>query len=186
MLIAETRVTSAAAGEKAGAIRSVVAQVIAIAGTVMLGFYVLVLTATLLPSLPVLITLILLIVLIAWLLRRSFIRVYSKAQAALQETLSQPPARTPAVAAVPSVLHETVLEMVKIGDSSPAAGKLILELQLRTATGASIVAIERPGQNVLNPGPDEELQAGDQVVLFGNRAQLDAAIKALKGQRHNS
>jgi monovalent cation:H+ antiporter-2, CPA2 family len=180
MLIAETRVTKAAAGERTGAIRAVVAQVITIAGTVLLAFYVLVLTATLLPSLRVLIALMVLIALIAWLLRRSFIKVYSTAQAALHETLSQPPAPALANKAVPPVLREAVLETVEISGASPAARKLIRELQLRSLTGASIVAIERSGENIINPGPDEELQAGDQVVLFGNRSQLDAAIHALR------
>jgi CPA2 family monovalent cation:H+ antiporter-2 len=180
MLIAETRVTKAAAGERTAAIQAIVTQVITIAGTVLLAFYVLVLTSTLLPSLRVLIPLMVLIALIAWLLRRSFIRVYSKAQAALQETMNQPSAPALAVTVVPSVLREAVLETVQIAGGSLAAGKLIRELQLRTQSGASIVAIERSGQNILNPGPDEELQAGDQIVLFGSRTQLDAAIRVLK------
>ncbi|HXJ57302.1 MAG TPA: TrkA C-terminal domain-containing protein [Verrucomicrobiae bacterium] len=74
------------------------------------------------------------------------------------------------------------LQTVQLAAASPAAGRLIGELQLRTQTGASIVAIERSGQNILNPGPDEELQAGDQIVLFGSRSHLDAAIRALKGK----
>ena len=180
MLIAQTRVTKAAAGERTAAIQAMVTQVITIAGTVLLAFYVLVLTSTLLPSLRVLIALTALIALIAWLLRRSFIRVYSKAQAALQETMNQPSVPALAVTVVPSVLREAVLETVQIAAGSPAAGKLIRELQLRTQTGASIVAIERSGQNILNPGPDEELQAGDQIVLFGSRSQLEEAIRVLE------
>ena len=34
------------------------------------------------------------------------------------------------------------------------------------------------------PGPDEELQPGDQVLLLGNRAQLDAGRKALTPSAH--
>jgi len=52
-------------------------------------------------------------------------------------------------------------------------------LQLRTRTGASIVGIERNGASLINPGPDEELQSGDQVLLLGDLAQLDAAKAAL-------
>jgi CPA2 family monovalent cation:H+ antiporter-2 len=52
-------------------------------------------------------------------------------------------------------------------------------LQLRTQTGANIVGIERGGVSLINPGPDEELQPRDQVLLLGNRAQLDAGRKAL-------
>jgi len=182
MLIAEIRVTEAAAGERTAAIRSIVAQVIGIVGTAVLGFYVLALTSTLLPTFRVLLTLMVLVGLIAWLLRRSFIRVYSKAQAALQETLTQPPPVNPtlAIPALLPLLRNADLETVEIGGKSRAAGRLIHELQLRTQTGASIVAIERKGQSIVNPGPDEELQSGDKLLLLGNRTQLDAAIAALK------
>lgn len=182
MLIAEIRVTEAAAGEHTTAIRSIVTQVIAIVGTTVLGFYVLVLTSTLLPTFKVLLALLVLIGLIGWLLRRSFIRVYSKAQAALKETLTQPsPANVSAVvASLPTLLRNADLETVDISGTSRAVGKLIRELQLRTETGASIVAIDRSGENIINPGPDEELQAGDKVLLLGSRSQLDAAIASLK------
>ena len=181
LLIAETKVTAAAAGERTVAIRAVVAQVVPIAGTVALGLFVLVLSSALLPTFKVLIVLLALVTLITWLLWHSFIKVYSKAQIALKETLAQPP--TPrhdhAPAALPYLLREADLETVTIAAGSPAAGKLIRELQLRSQTGASIVGIERNGVNIVNPVPDEELQPGDQVLLLGNRAQLDAACKNL-------
>jgi CPA2 family monovalent cation:H+ antiporter-2 len=181
MLVAETRVAPALAGKRTAAIRSIVAQVIAIAGTAGLAFYLLVLTSTLLPTFRVLVLMLALAALIAWLLRRFFIRIYSKAQAALQETLTQPPASQPkaAIAPVHSVLRDAILETVKVNRASQGAGKLIHELQLRTQTGASIVAIERNGQNLINPSADEELQVGDQIVLLGSRPQLDAARLAL-------
>ena len=77
------------------------------------------------------------------------------------------------------MLREADLESVTIAPASPAARKLIRELELRTRTGASIVGIERAGISLINPGPDEELQPGDQVLLLGSRAQLDAAKTAL-------
>jgi len=67
------------------------------------------------------------------------------------------------------------LKTVVVGAGSPAAGKLIRELALRSRTGASIVGMERGGTNLINPGPDEELHAGDQVLLLGTPAQLAAA-----------
>ena len=99
---------------------------------------------------------------ITWLLWRSFIKIYSKAQAALEETFAQPPAPrpNPAPAALPSMLREADLETITIAADSAVAGKLIRELELRTRTGASIVGIERNGANIINPGPDEELQLG--------------------------
>ncbi|MDB6039092.1 MAG: sodium/hydrogen exchanger [Verrucomicrobiales bacterium] len=182
LLIAETRVTQAAAGERTAAIRSVVAQVIPIAGTAVLGFYVLVLTSALLPGLEVLMVLLLLVALVAWLLRRSFIKVYSQAQAALQETFAQPPPETQAevMAVLPALFRDAHLETCEITSTSPAGGKLIHELKLRTLTGASIVGIERNGRSIINPSPDEELQCGDKVLLLGSSRQLEASCKILK------
>jgi CPA2 family monovalent cation:H+ antiporter-2 len=179
LLLAETRVTLAAAGERASAIRAIVAQMVPIAGAVALGLFVLVLSSALLPTFNVMIVLLVIAAFITWLLWRSSIRIYSKAQAALEETFAQtaaPPERRPS--ALPALLREADLETVTLTLGSPGVGKLIRELELRTRTGASIVGIERGGQNIINPGPDEDLQAGDHVLLLGTRAQLDAAKAA--------
>ena len=182
LLVAETSVTPAAAGERMAAIRAIVAQVVPIAGTIALGVFILVLSSSLLPSLSVLLVLVLIVALITWLLWRSFIKIYSRGQAALQETFGQPLAtRSQAASAtLQSMLREADLETVTIGVGSSAAGKLIHELELRTRTGASIVGIERSGANIINPSADEELQAGDRVLLLGNREQLDAAREVLR------
>jgi monovalent cation:H+ antiporter-2, CPA2 family len=181
LLIAELKVKEVVAGEHTTAIRTVVAQVIPISGTVIQGLYIIILSSALLPSFKVMLALLVLAALISWLLRRSFIKVYSKAQAALQETFAHPPAPRPhePPAALPRMLREADLETLSITAQSTATGKLIRELELRTRTGATIVAIERKGVNLLNPSADEELQAGDQVLLLGHREQLDAARKIL-------
>jgi CPA2 family monovalent cation:H+ antiporter-2 len=181
LLLAETKVTQAAAGTRTEAIRSVVANVVPIAGTVGLGLFVLVLSSTLLPPLNVLLVMLVIIGLVAWLLWRSFIKVYSKAQIALQETFAQPAEPRPDTAPIakPSLLRDADLESVNLIAAAPAVGKLIRELELRTKTGASIIAIERGGVNNINPGPDEELQANDQVLLLGSAAQLEKARKHL-------
>ena len=183
LLIAETKVTKAAAGERTEAIRAVVANVIPIAGTVGLGLFVLVLSSTLLPPFKVLIVLLVIIGFIAWRLWSSFIKVYSKAQIALHETFAQipEPKHETAQIARPTPLRDADREPVLLTTGSPAIGKLIRELELRTKTGASIVAIERGGVNTVSPGPDEELQANDQVLLLGSPAQLEKARKHLLG-----
>jgi CPA2 family monovalent cation:H+ antiporter-2 len=177
LLLAETKVTRVAAGERTAVIQAVVAQAIPIAGMAMLALFALVLSSALLPTFKVLILLLVVAGGITWLLRRSFIKIYSKAQVSLKEILTQPPPLRPGNTplALPSVLRDADLESVLISRNSPAAGKLIRELALRTKTGASVVAIDRPGASIINPGPDEELQAGDRLLLIGSRAQLDAA-----------
>jgi CPA2 family monovalent cation:H+ antiporter-2 len=164
----------------------VVAQVIPIAGALALGLFVLVLSSALLPSFKVLVVLLVIVGLVAWRLWSSFIKVYSQAQVALQETLAQPvvprPDHTPA-AAYPALLKEADLESITLPPKSPVAGRLIRELELRTRTGASIVGIERTGgANIINPGPEEEVQAGDRVLLLGRHEQLAAARKHLLGE----
>ncbi|NBV23780.1 MAG: cation:proton antiporter, partial [Proteobacteria bacterium] len=86
LLLAETRVNPAEAGERTEAIRSFISQVVPVAGGVALGLYVLLLSAPLLPPLKMLVLLLLVVGLVAWRLRRMFIKIYSKAQNALHET----------------------------------------------------------------------------------------------------
>jgi CPA2 family monovalent cation:H+ antiporter-2 len=182
LLIAETKVTPEAAGERTAAIRAVVAQIVPLVGTVILGLYVIALSSTFMPSFKVFVVMLVLAALIGWLLERSFVKVYSLAQAALKETFSESPPPKPAEKpkALPSLLRDADLETVVIADGSPAMGKRIHELQLRAKSGANIVGIERQGASIVNPPPDEELLAGDEVLLLGNRAQLDAARKELQ------
>ncbi len=182
LLLAEARVTPAVAGAHTAAIRALVAQVVPVAGAAGLGLFILALSSSLLPSRNVLAVLLLVVIGTAWLLWRSFIRIYSRAQVALQETFAQPPPNRPreAPTALTSLLSEADLETITLAAGSPAAGRLIRELELRTRTGASIVGIERHGAKLINPSADEELQAGDQVLLLGTRPQLDAAGRLLQ------
>jgi K+/H+ antiporter YhaU regulatory subunit KhtT len=43
------------------------------------------------------------------------------------------------------------------------------------------VGIDRNGNGMVNPGPDEELQCGDQVLLLGNLQQIASAERLLSG-----
>jgi CPA2 family monovalent cation:H+ antiporter-2 len=181
MLVSEMTVRSAVAGAQTATIRMIVAQVISLAGLIGLALLVLVLSSTLLPPLNVLVVLLILLAVLTGLLWRTFVKLYSKAQFALQDTFAHPPPpkHLDEVKPILALLKEAELETADIGADSAAAGKLIRELQLRTLTGASIVTIQRNGASLVNPGPDEEIQRGDQVLLLGTRAQLDSAEKLL-------
>jgi CPA2 family monovalent cation:H+ antiporter-2 len=174
-------VKRAAAGENTPQIRAIVANIALVAGCVGLLLFILLLSSAILPSWNVLVVLALILGLLAILLRRSLIQIHSKAQIALQETLLQPPIadHDEASAALPSVLREAELRTVVLTVDSRATGQLIRELQLRSETGASIVGIERSVEKIINPGPDEELQAEDRLLLLGRSEQLDAAQKLL-------
>ncbi|MBI3850849.1 MAG: cation:proton antiporter [Verrucomicrobia bacterium] len=164
---------------RAAGVQTVIANTVPLVGAICLGLLLLVLSTALLPSWRILIVLLLFVTAVTVLLRRNLVRVYSKAQFALEQTFAQPPPQRSEAAPLPGVLKEAQIETVAITANSPAKGKLIGELALRTQTGVSIVAIERTGGNIINPGPDEEIQANDQLLLLGRREQLEAARRRL-------
>ena len=76
-------------------------------------------------------------------------------------------------------LNKTEVKSVTIAANSPASGKLISELQIRTRCGASIVAIAHNGNSILNPTLEDEIQDGDQVLLLGEHEHLENAERLL-------
>lgn len=181
LLIADLKVKEASAGTRTEAIRSIVSQGIPLGGLIGLFMLGLSLSTPLLPPLRIFIVLVVLAALLTFLLWRSAIRIYSKAQYALHETLNQPPVErhAPAPAPKPNLLRDADLQAVTLVAGTVACGKLIRETGLRKETGASIVGIDRNGATIINPEPDEELRAGDQILLLGTTAQLESAQKFL-------
>ncbi len=178
LLVAEVSVRPEAAGERTASIRAVIAQAIPLAGAVTLALLVLALSSTLLPPLEVLLVLVLIVALVMWVWWRAFVKWYSKAQVALIETFQRPPpARPESTTQFFRLLSHAQLRVVTVEKDSPVAGKLIRELELRTRTGASVVGIERNGDSLVNPGPDEELRAGDKLLLLGSGDQLTQAME---------
>lgn len=175
LLLAETRVSERIAGPHTMAIRSLIAAIVPIVGAAALGVFVLILSATLLPSWSVLVVLLALVAVVGWLYSRSFNRVYTSAQAALMETFAEKPAYPATVPVESQLLADANLQTVTVAVHSGVVGRMIRELALRTKTGASIVAIERAGQRQINPGPDEELRANDRLLLLGHADQLASA-----------
>ena len=193
MLVAEQMVRSAEAGAATWALRGMIANTIRVTGFLLMGLSVLLMSSAFLPPWPVMVSLVLWGAGLGLLMWRRFERMYARAGGALKETLTRPNdvghdahagghAHGPAAAPpLPTVLRSAELETVVVAAGAPAAGRLIRELHLRRRTGASVVGIERAGQNIVNPGPDEELQPADGVLLIGTREQLEAARPLLRG-----
>jgi len=94
-----------------------------------------------------------------------------------------PPA--PAGATVPAELDRWLPglgapEPVTLDDASPAVGRTLAALNLRAATGATVLVIVRGGAGVV-PTADEPLRAGDVLALAGTRDALAAATEILRG-----
>ncbi len=76
-------------------------------------------------------------------------------------------------------LAGTTADTLLILEGSPAAGKSLEELELRSRTGVTVVAAVRNGASNVNPGPEFRLQAGDILVLLGSHKELDDALQIL-------
>jgi CPA2 family monovalent cation:H+ antiporter-2 len=157
-------------------VTGVLSTSIVISGAVAFGIVLLLLSAAILPSREILFAVVLVVGLVTALLWRSFVRIYSKAQITIQETLAQSPAIAPeSSASLAGLLGKAELRSVTLGANSLATRRLIRELRLRTETGATIIGIERNGSTTVNPDPDEELLVGDRLLLLGRPEQLDKA-----------
>ncbi|MCA1812441.1 MAG: cation:proton antiporter [Halobacteriales archaeon] len=71
------------------------------------------------------------------------------------------------------------VETARVQPDTAAAGSTLRALNLRARTGATLLAVQRGGRTLVNPGPDFVLITGDALVLLGEPAQLDTARAAL-------
>ncbi|NMC70530.1 MAG: sodium:proton exchanger [Myxococcales bacterium] len=90
----------------------------------------------------------------------------------LERRLTIPPTARPDLG---DLLRQVRLESYLVGAADWAAGKSILESQVRPATGASVVALRRAGKLQGNPPADERFAAGDIVYLIGTREEVARA-----------
>lgn len=79
----------------------------------------------------------------------------------------------PAVAeSMDMVLGQLSVEWFKVAAGSPLAGRTIQDSAIRTRTGASVIAILRDGGSLPNPGPGDGIEAGDTLLVVGDRGQV--------------
>lgn len=175
MMLAEVSVSASSA--RANLTRGVITNVLFALGLAGLVLITLLLSAPLLPPRHILVLLALVVTLLLVLYGGDFNRWYSRAKFSLVETWTQPPPVEPPARVLPALLGDAQMETVAIvGEGS----RLIRELELRTRTGASVVAIERAGKPLINPGPDDEIQPGDRVMLLGSHEQLARGRETLR------
>lgn len=179
-LTAEALITPSRAGPHTAILRSLIAHIILGGGTVALAVYLLVISSAILPSWPGLLLTLLIVAATAVLMWRSLIRVYAKAQIALQEVFrSSVRLSADQEIPLPSPLEGVQLESVQLPANWSLAGRSIAELAIRSSTGACIVAIERGPQVILNPGGDQILEAGDRLLLLGQKDQIRQVYQLL-------
>ncbi len=64
---------------------------------------------------------------------------------------------------------------IVVPDHSAVLGRSLRELNFRQRFGCSIVAIDRQGYPLGNPGPDAVLYPGDKLLMLGSSKEVDAA-----------
>jgi TrkA domain protein len=72
------------------------------------------------------------------------------------------------------------IDWLEIPAGSPYAGQPLGDIQARSRTGSSIVAVLRGELAIPAPGPDEPLKAGDTLVVVGTPQGI-AALSGLLG-----
>lgn len=78
----------------------------------------------------------------------------------------------------PSILDEfpnTSIKAIKVEATSVATGKSLVELELRSRTGVTLLAIRRGAAVVEHPTPDTVIQGDDIVYVLGNPEQVNLA-----------
>ena len=183
MILAEVALPSTVQTPSANNVRTLIAALMLFAGILGIALLTFVLSSTLLPSWNIVIAVLLLVALATWLGWRSLIKLYSRAQSAVQEIFAQdlPPPKPQAVPAMIGALMDRDLEAVDIDSDSPAAGKAVQDLRIRTQTGATVVSIERGREVILNLDSSLRIEAGDKILLLGSPDQTEAARKLLTG-----
>ena len=91
-------------------------------------------------------------------------------------TPSLPPVGARDIAAA---LSAASTETLFVEPGSPAVGKTIGGLNLRSRTGATVIAVVHEGRTEINPGPERQLHAEDVLVLLGSPEQIESATSQL-------
>jgi len=179
-LVAEICFPMTAQSQRGAAVRSIISQVFILASLVVMTFVTILLSTSILSSMKSMFLLLVIVTVAIMLFRSTLVRIYSRAQIALNETLLELPSLRPEeVKPMPELLDQAELETMEIPAGAAVIQRKLRDIPLRAQTGASIVAIERAGQRLINPGPDEVLCVGDRVLLLGEGDQLPCARELL-------
>jgi CPA2 family monovalent cation:H+ antiporter-2 len=72
---------------------------------------------------------------------------------------------------------------VRLDAASPAVGRTLADLDLRGVTGATVLAVLRGDEGVVDPAAAERLREGDVLALAGTHEAVAAATAVLVGSR---
>ncbi len=83
-----------------------------------------------------------------------------------------------------SFLRQKVVEVFSVSPDSPWAGRPLADLPVGDGAGIVLLAVLRQDRAIVQPSPEEVLETGDKLVLFGGHGPLAAILEELtKGSR---
>jgi CPA2 family monovalent cation:H+ antiporter-2 len=180
MILAEVALPIESASPWARSLRGFLANAILAAGSAALALLTFLLSYTMLPSGWLLLLLAAGTAVIALWRWPRLVKVYAQAQAALKQALTDEGKSDDEAA--PAHVEVTVLSTALPPDAA-IAGQALRDIRLRSRTGATVVAIQREGRTLTNPGPDEVLQPGDRIFLLGDASQIRKVLALVKEAR---
>lgn len=68
-------------------------------------------------------------------------------------------------------LGDARIEWFDVTSDAPLAGQSVADAEIRSRTGATLLAIQRGKETIGNPIPEERIEAGDVLVTLGTRAE---------------
>jgi len=78
---------------------------------------------------------------------------------------------------------ELWLEEIRVAEGSPLVGKTLAEANIRSLTGANVLAVARhQDERIVDWSPQLRLQAGDILIALGRREQLEALVALASGR----
>ncbi|MCD6548448.1 MAG: cation:proton antiporter [Thermodesulfobacterium sp.] len=77
-------------------------------------------------------------------------------------------------------LREVVTETYLVKKESPLIGLTLKALDLRSKTGATIIAIKRNEEFIVNPSPNLTFKENDILILIGTETQLNTTLAFLE------
>ena len=75
------------------------------------------------------------------------------------------------------LFEEFGIEWIKLDESSPLVGLTLQESGIRARTGATVIAVLRSESSIASPPPDTRFQAGDTLVVMGQRDQVESFLR---------
>ncbi len=83
---------------------------------------------------------------------------------------------------IAALFAAATVDNVQLQRGHPGVSRTLRDLDIRRASGASVIAVVRDGAAITNPGPDLSLREDDIVVLLGSHQELDRAAALLTRQ----